>query len=393
MTYKVLVMGDANNDSLVGLLGKQYELEHVESVDDCIRQVAADDVKLVLLNIVDNQQPVWLDVCRQLKDTPSVADTPIVILARDSALDSKMAYYDAGCDDYVNSESMSERQARLMRVIFNKVANDQLKQQLQQANEMAFIAMSDTSDLGVNVQFLLDVNTCDNLDELGMRVFKSLQSYGINCSLQIRGRHTVKNMEANGMAKEMESVLLQECKDKGRYVDFGRRSIMNYGSVSLLVKNMPMNDDKKYGAIKDNVFSLLQGADARVKALDNLESLAMESLLVKRMAGQMRDLMKHVDSSYKGVMKDIADVVETMADGVESSIQFLGMDERQELALQKIMETGIVDTNRIFNQGMRMDEGLREFLEQVDNVFCSDSVDHAKLDRLLNAMPAIASVH
>jgi len=393
MTYKVLVMGDANNDSLVGLLGKQYELEHVESVDDCIRQVAADDVKLVLLNIVDNLQPVWLNVCRQLKDTPSVTDTPIVILARDSELDSKMAYYDAGCDDYVNSESMSELQARLMRVIFNKVANDQLKQQLQQANEMAFIAMSDTSDLGVNVQFLLDVNTCDNLDELGMRVFKSLQSYGINCSLQIRGRHTVKNMEANGMAKEMESVLLQECKDKGRYVDFGRRSIMNYGSVSLLVKNMPMNDDKKYGAIKDNVFSLLQGADARVKALDNLESLAMESLLVKRMAGQMRDLMKHVDSSYKGVMKDIADVVETIADGVESSIQFLGMDERQELALQKIMETGIVDTNRIFNQGMRMDEGLREFLEQVDNVFCSDSVDHAKLDRLLNAMPAIASVH
>ncbi|MDF1639568.1 response regulator [Thalassolituus oleivorans] len=393
MTYKVLVMGDADNGALVGLLGKQYELEHVESVDDCIRQVAADDVKLVLLNIVDNLQPVWLNVCRQLKDTPSVTDTPIVILARDSELDSKMAYYDAGCDDYVNSESMSELQARLMRVIFNKVANDQLKQQLQQANEMAFIAMSDTSDLGVNVQFLLDVNTCDNLDELGMRVFKSLQSYGVNCSLQIRGRHTVKNMEANGMAKEMESVLLQECKDKGRYVDFGRRSIMNYGSVSLLVKNMPMNDDKKYGAIKDNVFSLLQGADARVKALDNLESLAMESLLVKRMAGQMRDLMKHVDSSYKGVMKDIADVVETMADGVESSIQFLGMDERQELALQKIMETGIVDTNRIFNQGMRMDEGLREFLEQVDNVFCSDSVDHAKLDRLLNAMPAIASVH
>jgi CheY-like chemotaxis protein len=393
MTYKVLVMGDANNDSLVGLLGKQYELEHVESVDDCIRQVAADDVKLVLLNIVDNLQPVWLNVCRQLKDTPSFTDTPIVILARDSALDSKMAYYDAGCDDYVNSESMSELQARLMRVIFNKVANDQLKQQLQQANEMAFIAMSDTSDLGVNVQFLLDVNTCDNLDELGMRVFKSLQSYGINCSLQIRGRHTVKNMEANGMAKEMESVLLQECKDKGRYVDFGRRSIMNYGSVSLLVKNMPMNDDKKYGAIKDNVFSLLQGADARVKALDNLESLAMESLLVKRMAGQMRDLMKDVDSSYKGVMKDIADVVETMADGVESSIQFLGMDERQELALQNIMETGIVDTNRIFNQGMRMDEGLREFLEQVDNVFCSGSVDHAKLDRLLSAMPAIAPVH
>jgi hypothetical protein len=182
--------------------------------------------------------------------------------------------------------------------------------QLAQANEMAFIAMSDTSDLGVNIQFLLDVNQCDNLDELGMRVFQALKSYGISCSLQLHSQFAVKNMEANGLMKALESRLLEEMRDQGRYVDFRHRS----------VKNMPIDDEKKYGAIKDNIFSLLQGTDARIQALDTLENLALEKSLVRSLTIKMKGLMSSVDESYQCVMKDIADVVEDMADNIETSM-------------------------------------------------------------------------
>ncbi|MFT6113862.1 MAG: hypothetical protein ACJA10_000798 [Oleispira sp.] len=192
--------------------------------------------------------------------------------------------------------------------------------QLAQANEMAFIAMSDTSDLGVNIQFLLDVNQCDNLDELGMRVFQALKSYGISCSLQLHSQFAVKNMEANGLMKALESRLLEEMRDQGRYVDFRHRSVTNDESVSLLVKNMPIDDEKKYGAIKDNIFSLLQGTDARIQALDTLENLALEKSLVRSLTIKMKGLMSSVDESYQCVMKDIADVVEDMADNIETSM-------------------------------------------------------------------------
>ena len=45
---------------------------------------------------------------------------------------------------------------------------------------------------------------------------------------------------------------------------------------------------KKYGAIKDNVFSLLQGADARVKALDSLKQLEQQQNLMKAIAVKMK---------------------------------------------------------------------------------------------------------
>jgi hypothetical protein len=52
-------------------------------------------------------------------------------------------------------------------------------------------------------------------------------------------------MEANGMDKSLESKLLLEMKDQGRYVDFGHRSVMNYGAVSLFLKNMHVDEEKK----------------------------------------------------------------------------------------------------------------------------------------------------
>ncbi|MAD47084.1 MAG: response regulator receiver protein [Oceanospirillaceae bacterium] len=384
--YKAVLLGHSQDEQLQQLLGGQYQLLMTDSISAAAETAANHDAKLILLDLAALGETLTLEACVALKNT---IETPVVLLAEQDSLDYKMQAYEAGCDDYLTRDDMVELKARLDRVLFNKVANDQLKLQLQQAHEMAFIAMSDTSDLGVNVQFLLEVNRCSNLDELGMRLFQSLKSYALNCSLQMRSSSGTKNMEANGMAKEMESMLLAQCADQGRYVDFGRRSIMNYGRVSLLVKNMPVDDAKKYGAIKDNVFSLLQGADARIEALDNLKSLALESELVRGLGEQLKNMMTHVDQRYQEIMRRIADVVENMADGVDASLQYLGMDEHQEAALQKIMENGIEETSRVFSEGVRVDSDLKTFLQLLTQVFADEHADPEKVELLLARLPAV----
>jgi CheY-like chemotaxis protein len=394
MKHKVVVLGCMDVPSCVEQLGDQFEVLVAASYEQSLPLVESSAVKLIILMDDDEDGTDSLSLVRQFHEYPDTAEIPLVLLAlKAQSLETRMAFFDAGCDDHIQGESPFELQMRLMRVIFNKIANDQLKQQLVQANEMAFIAMSDTSDLGVNVQFLLDINHCDNLDEAGMRLFQALKSYNINCSLQIRSRYGVKNMEANGMAKELESTLMTECKDKGRYVDFGRRSIMNYDRVSLLVRNMPVDDKNKYGAIKDNVFSLLQGLDARLNALDNVESLKLESQLVGRLTSRMRELMEEVDEGYHVTMTRIAGAVEDIADGIEREIQFLGMDEAQERAIQKIMEDGIRETNQVFNDGLKLDKGLAEFLGEVEQVFSSGHMKATQLVALMKKMPASGKVH
>jgi CheY-like chemotaxis protein len=386
-SYSIVILGCDNDLRLGEHLDQSFEAFLTNDEEQCLQALSNNNYQLVLADMTCPSIPVF-DVCQKIK---AQSDIPVIFVSSKDCNDERLAAYDCGADDYLAvGDLVTELHGRLERIIINKIANDQLKLQLAQANEMAFIAMSDTSDLGVNIQFLLDVTQCNNLDELGMRLFQALKSYGLSCSLQLRGQFAEKNMEANGMAKSLESKLLSEMKDQGRYVDFSHRSVMNYESVSLLVKNMPIEDEKKYGAIKDNVFSLLQGANARIRALDTLENLALEKNLVRSLTLKMKDLMTSVEDSYQGVMKSIANVVEDMADNIEGSMQYLGMDETQEKSLQETIEGAILSTNKIFNEGLQLDKDLHEFLIHIDNLFKSDAINPAQLKKIIESLDKLA---
>jgi CheY-like chemotaxis protein len=382
-SYSIVILGCDNDLQLSEHVDQSFEVLMVKDEAECLQALSDKKYQLVLTDMTCPSIAIS-QICQNIK---SDFDIPIIFVSSKDCSEERLAAYDSGADDYLGIEDLAtELHGRLERIIINKIASDQLKAQLAQANEMAFIAMSDTSDLGVNIQFLLDVNNCDNLDELGMRLFQSLKSYRINCSLQLRSQFLVKNMDATGMAKPLESRLLSEMKDQGRYVDFSHRSVMNYGAVSLLVKNMPIEDEKKYGAIKDNVFSLLQGADARIHALDTLGNLALEKNLVRSLTIKMKDLMSTVDESYQGVMRDIASVVENMADNMEVSMQYLGMDEAQEKSLHKTIEAAIFSTNKIFSEGLKLDSNLHEFLIHIDSLFKTDKINPEQLQQIIKSL-------
>lgn len=314
-------------------------------------------------------QKKLLEELREASDTNQLP-LPIVLVGGEISLEQKLQLFNVGCDDYlVESAPASEVIARLNKAIFHRIANEQLFTQLKVANEMAFMAMSDTSDLGVNIQFLLESANCSNLDELGQLLFQSLKSYGLNGSLQMRGKYEVKNMEANGLAKDLEAQLLTELKDSGRYYDFGARTVMNYDQVSVLIRNMPLDDEKKYGAVKDNVFSLLQGTDARVKALDNIRTMDNERELLELMTRKMQAIFPDVEASYRVLVRNIADVVEDMAEKIEASIMTLGLTENQEKILEVIMADGIARTHEIFSNGLRLDGELEGLVNQLNTVF------------------------
>jgi hypothetical protein len=185
----------------------------------------------------------------------------------------------------------------------------------------------------------------------------------------MRGRYETKNMEQNGLAKDLEAQLLSELKDSGRYYDFGKRSVMNYDQVSLLVKNMPVDDEKQYGAIKDNIFSLLQGTDARVKAIDDRTTLNQERELLEGLTKRLQHIFVDLDDSYQDLMKSIADNVESMAEKIEASVMNLGLTENQEKILDTILTDGIRETNEVFSKGIKVDEELRNLIERISVIF------------------------
>lgn len=368
---KIFVLEKDLFSELIARLESQFTLAPIKTIADveAVEDVSSYKVLVIGPSIGISARRQFIEQMKK-STTPRVEGIPIVLVAKEDELSSKLDAFQSGCDDYITPHvPFDELVMRLNKAVFNKIANDQLQSQVKMANEAAFSAMADTSKLGINVHFLLDSFSCTNLDELGQQLFQALNNYGLKCSLQMRGRYETKNMEQNGLAKDLEAQLLSELKDSGRYYDFGKRSVMNYDQVSLLVKNMPVDDEKQYGAIKDNIFSLLQGTDARVKAIDDRTTLNQERELLEGLTKRLQHIFVDLDDSYQDLMKSIADNVESMAEKIEASVMNLGLTENQEKILDTILTDGIRETNEVFSKGIKVDEELRNLIERISVIF------------------------
>jgi CheY-like chemotaxis protein len=366
--YHLLLLQDTHSSALTVHLKDAFEVTCVTSIEDCVARLQAQhqqDIKAIVLDCGHLPEPDF-ELGERLLMAVAEAGIPVVLLAKDSTLKNKLKAFELGFDDYIGPSVPSEElAARVGRAIYNRIANEQLKSRLELANATAYTAMSDCSDLGSNIQFLLDINRCSNFDELGQILFKTVAHYGLSCSLQLRSMAGVKNMEANGMAKDLESQLLTHMKDAGRYVDFSHRTIINYGQCSLLVRNMPLNDEKKYGAIKDNVFSLVQGVDARIKALDEHQRLVEERETLQKLSVNVQEIITRIDESYQEVMREIANVAEDAADSIQSRLPNLALSEEQENYFEEVSIHLISETAEVFNRGLKVDECFKQLSSEM----------------------------
>jgi len=371
---KVMVIYSKQESALGVHIANHFSARLIEAGEGAEQLLTEGDCRAVVFDCVKAGKMDLL-YCQKLLEEECMVDTPLIVVAEENLLEDKLKALEIGCDDYLDtSMAGDEACARINKSIFNQIANQQLKSRLELANQTAHSAMSDNSDLGANIQFLLGVHDCDNVDELGQLFFRTLGRYGLHCSLQMRSIMGVKNMEAHGMAKDLESQMLTQLAGEGRYIDFGCRTIINYDRVSLLVKNMPVDDKEKYGAIKDNTFSLLQGLNARILVLEDKQHLLDEKAALRKISEDVGSVMVTIKDSYQKVMCDIVTEVENVAELIQSKVPTLALTEENEYFLENATVNAIAETNRIFNEGLVVDEifaklehAIETSLKTVDN--------------------------
>ena len=370
--YGVIVFNSHSISESIRALQLDFKLTHCQTYESLLSHASYEGNHLLLIDDIpgDNAHFAFLDKIKS-ESPPELESLSVVLLSSNMALEKRLLACELGADDCISTQlDHDDLVTRLQSTIYNAIANKQLKEQLRAASDVAMAAMASTGDLGANIQFLLDSYQCQNFDQLGQLLFQSLNHYGINCSLQMRGKYRVKNMEANGLERTMESRLLTELKDAGRFYDFGNRTVINYNRVSILIKNMPVDDAEKYGQIKDNIFALLQGADAKIEALDMQANVYLEHQAQENLIRRMENGIENLGMQYREMTKQIIGVVNQLADSFEESMQTLLLTDEQEKILIERLESGKNNVYDIFERFSSMDDDLANILQM-----CSPEVE------------------
>ncbi|MBL8428583.1 MAG: response regulator [Dechloromonas sp.] len=323
-------------DVLAEMLDGSCDLETFVSGDACLMRVADVKPDLILLDV---SMPVMdgYALCRELKGDWETRDIPVLFASANDDSETRLRCYEAGGDDFIQKPfSSAELDGKLKaarRILEEKKA---LREQAGYAQRTAMAAMVSMGELGVVLQFMSKSFACNSMTELASAVIDAMGQYDLKAAVQMRLGDEVLSLSENGHDVPLEVSVLNHVRESGRIFQFKTRCVFNYGRVTLMVNNLPLDDAERCGRIRDNGALLAEGADARLKAIE------AEMLAAQRRAGiemalpRLYSTLDGVQNNYRRNCFELTQVMIEFQEALTKAYIHLGLMEAQEEQLSSM---------------------------------------------------------
>lgn len=334
---KVIIVDDqrANRQLLLKTLAHEYHLFEFDNAMDCLQAYRQIKPDAFLLDIRMPQMDGF-ELCEKIKADECFADTPIIFLSALADLENKLNGYKLGADDYITKPLELDILKAKLQALLCRVQGE--KSRTNEAMEMALLAMTNSSEIGLVNQFFEHLKDIDNHQDAAHSVLACCHNLGVNAVIQIRSTGNPMTLGNFGQANQLEQELLTLTHNAARIFSFGQRCIFNYGKAALLIKNMPKDEDKS-GRFKDHLAAIMGALATRLDTLDALESLKHDrNHLLGQAVIQANSTLQELMDNFKEHDKRAQMIVEGLQFDLNCAYSYLNLTEEQEHYLNAIFE-------------------------------------------------------
>ncbi len=367
-THRVLVVED-DADLLamysLHLVSLGYDVLSAENGEMALNRVneSPESIDIILSDIV---MPVMegYAFCQTVKSNPESSAIPLIFISSLISLEEKMKGYEVGADDYISKPiSPEELGLKIKKLLELRAENRDLQQQLSESNSVAMQAMTYSSDLGQVLEFYKNTLDAANFEEIARLLFDVTNNYGLKCSLQLRTCDGVFNFSSRGVVSPLEESVIELSQSKGRFFDFNARTIINYKEFSLLVKNMPVDDEERYGILKDSLGNLCNAIEARINFLMYKNASVQKEQIINAVIG----MMEEVDKQFGEMQQANTAVINSMIDDLDEAMLDLGLTPSQEDLVRTIVVEGRERSKRTLKCAEVIYDKFETVKAQLDN--------------------------
>jgi len=356
----ILVVDDEplNIEIMEEVLEEHYQLEFAGTGEECLDKLNSIKPSLILLD-VNMPGMSGIEACVRIKENVETADIPVVFVSALSLPEERMNGYEAGGEDYVTKPFEEDE---LLAKVALTLASQQEKKELQQGSNdamgMAMTAMTQASEMGEVLQFTRDSYHCATLEALAQRLLESLNQFELSATIRVTAGKQDFFFSSMGVVGEREQEAMERVRDRDRFIHFGKRTIINFQNISVLIKNMPIEDEAKYGRFNDVTGMLVEGADARMVGIE------MSSSLVN-LINTTRDVLGDIETAHKeNEQKNIA-ILDDLVSRVEWSFINMDLGEQQEEFFRELLNHAKKQSNALFDADMQMDKKIQNLIDSL----------------------------
>jgi len=369
MPGKVIVLdSEKRSVSLLGQILSHLDVAGYASLDEYFNQGESDPDCIVL--DVSGMEQGDQEIFRQLRSHPGTQSTPVIYVADNLSMDTRLAIYEAGLDDYVSKPfDVAELQAKVARALHYRRHERELLNSAEDAKQAAFEAMTHSAEQGEIVRFMEQISMCQKMDELASALLNLLSRFGLNAvfSCWQEEDEWPHYYSHSGEALPLEEDLMQSGHEGGRIMEFGRRMLVNYPRTTLLVKNVPYEDAARYGRIKDHLAVVLSAADARVSSLNMEERLRKKDELLGVVNDVEKTLLDLQDRQAQ-LMKNAATERDELKMELREELLMLGLHEEQEERMLSMVMDHMDSLDGLYAEALDWQEAMEPVMAGLEYV-------------------------
>ena len=284
------------------------------------------------------------DLCTKLREQSDYEHIPILFISGHASLNERIKGYEVGADDYISKPFEStELTAKVKALLRHHHHKQELYNQYSQAHATAMESMTGASEMGLIVQFVERTYSINNFEQLSQLLFSVMQRIGLNSSLmfQTDNEQFFFTSQAEGDISPLEQELLKQLREQGRLFHFGSRTQVNFPSIACLIKNMPTQDQIRYGRYKDMLPPILACANQKVRQIEIEMMLQDHTMRFSSSFKRIRDTLDDVATKMKTGQENGSSMLNKLLDTMHDHMPRLGLDDDQEHFLLTNIESKV----------------------------------------------------
>lgn len=362
---KILAVDDEpwNLEILEHYLEDNYDLVMAKDGQEALDALGSvSDIKMVLLDVSMPGMDGY-EVCQKIREHDKYSQVPVIFISARGSVEERMQGYKSGGDDYLVKPFECDELLSKIKLL-ERYDNERqgLKDNYQMASNVAMDAMTGSQEIGMALEYSKNTYGIKNESDLMKLLVNCLMGFGLNAIIRLKSGSEFEWHQCVGDPSPLETELVEMLATKDRIFSFEHRTQFNFDRINLLVKNMPIDDDNKYGRYKDLLPFFLDATNACMESIEDSKTIADHNQLksaistVNRYIDEEKKLIKESQDILGSILRDLNRTV-------EDELPILGLEEDQEKFLVGLIETKITEASAAANISKHSDQ----LFEQISN--------------------------
>ena len=304
------------------------------------------------------------EFCAKVKENEVLKEIPFIFISSLSTLEEKTKGYSYGADDYIIKPlEASELALKIKNLIRRRESNQALSLQVAESRDAAMQIMNFYADLGQVLEFYKSSTNAKNLDELVVLLFEVTTNFGLCCTFQIHLGTEILNFGDRGEVSPLEADVIELAREKDRFYSFGSRLIISFDTFSLLIKNMPA-DEERAGTLRDSLGVLCNAIEAKLSGLISQSANSKKS----EIAGFILDVLSETQATFSVIEDDNKLAINGLMTDIEDAFISLGLSESQEENIREIVNSCEQKVNLAFKQSQTLNAMFDDIRGNLDEI-------------------------